>query len=909
MNEKSQIKELFNQCLDLPAEQQIDWVESSDFPKEVKQKVLRLLKHQNKDINISNQLINAVKNKLAIEDLKAGNLFNEFELVKPIGRGGQGDVWLAKRIDGQFEQQVAIKILKPIHKDKDEQRFLAERSLLAQLSHPHIAQLISGGEYSNDRHYMVLEWIDGTDIIEYVKQKKLTLKQRLRLFMQVCEAVAYAHQNGIIHRDIKPSNVMVDQNGVVKLLDFGVAKSKDLNLTETQHEQMLTMAYASPEQLKGEKVSTVTDVYSLGLLLYELLTEQKAHKVDNASPAQLIDSITAQIPLPPSERMAFAEDKSLSTKINRELDYLVLMALRKEPERRYQTVNDLLQDLKNYLDHKPLMAGGDSWWYRSKKFLLRNPVATAMAVLLLVAVLFLQILLVNFNRQLAVQRDQALQAQQYAESQAQIANSTRDFLITLLKSASPLGSGGKDISLQDVLALGERQITSSLNNQPVLKTSLLVTFASIQHNLGDYKKAYDYYIRARDLALKNELYEEALIVDAQLALNATWMSNNELSLAHLDSGDQLLPQVSDIKTRSRYYIIKSTCLSNMKRKKEGLVWALKALQEVRQADIKDPNLLGRIHNELGVAYANNDDKKSLEHHQKALEFGVQVFGKMHPHTHTRIINNAMVYQRLERYEKADELLSEAETIAEKLYPDNHPRLGDLAAERAVFLHDRGAFSKALPKYQRALELAEINEGKESAEYAVRLNNIAYLYEDLGRYQDAEQGYRESIRIRINVWGEDSYGVASARSNLARVLAKDNQLIESKHLSELAMPVYTDKGRSNLYNQVTLWAIELQQSQPGQCGRFLNDMQLFLNQLNQESEKSWRRLGAELWLGRLFYQCGETATAKKLLTSVLVLVDNIYLPDSQGYQRVTQQVHEMLANLNNQISAIKKLSIQ
>lgn len=890
-----QVKALFDLCSDLPHEEQIDCVQSSQFPENVKQKVLGLLKHQHIDIDISGQVLDAVKQKLAIDDLKSGDLFNEFELVRPIGRGGQGDIWLAKRVDGQFEQQVAVKILKPIYHEREEQRFLAERSLLAQLSHPHIAQLITGGQYTDNRHYMVLEWIDGTDVVSYAKREQLSLKQRLRLFMQVCEAVAYAHQNGIIHRDIKPSNVMVDQNGVVKLLDFGVAKTKDINITETQHDQMLTMAYASPEQLKGEKVSTVTDVYSLGLLLYELLTEHKAHEVDNTSPADLIDSITTQLPLPPSEQI-ISDNKSLTTKIDRELDYLVLMALRKEPERRYQTVNDLLQDLKNYLDHKPLMAGGDSWWYRSKKFLLRNPVATGMALLLLVLVLFLQISLVNFNRQLSVQRDQALQAQENAENQAQIANSTKDFLITLLNSASPLGSGGQDISLQDVLALGERQIINSLNNQAVLKTSLLMTFGSIQHNLGDYQKAYDYYLNARDLALTHDIFEDALIADAQLALNASWMSDNTLSLDHLASGDKLLPHVSDISIRSRYHIIKSTCLSNMERKKDGLYWALKALEEVQHSGTEDPRLMGRIHNELGVAYSGNDNEKSLEHHQLALNYGLQISGKMHPHTLIRILNNAMAHQRLEHYQKADELLSEAEVIAEKLYAKDHPQLGFIAAERAVFLHDRGAFSKALPKYQRALELAAMNEGTDSSEYAVRLNNLAYLYEDLGRYHEAQQGYRESIDIRIKLWGEDSVGVASARSNLARVLAKDNQLIESKHLSELLMPVYQDNGRSNLYNEVTLWAIELQQAESGQCGRFSHDMQSFLQQLNQESNLSWRRLGAEMWLGRLFYQCGETQLAGQLLNSALNVVDNIYLPDSQGHQMVTKQAGEMLNQL-------------
>ncbi len=896
-----QIKTLFDRCLDIPPEEQVSYVQAADFPPAVKQKVLRLLKHQNNKPDISAQMFEAVKNKLTLDELHPGDVLNEFELVKPIGQGGQGDVWLARRVDGQFEQQVAVKILKPIYQEREEQRFLAERSLLAQLSHPHIAQLITGGQYSDKRHYMVLEWIDGCDLLTYAREHQLGLKKRLRLFMQVCEAVAYAHQNGIIHRDIKPSNVMVDQNGVVKLLDFGVAKSKDVNITETQHDQMLTMAYASPEQLKGEKVSTMTDVYSLGLLLYELLTGQKAHAVENTSPAELIGSITTHMPALPSERLSTGENASMRTKIDQELDYLVLMALRKEPERRYPTVNALLQDLKNYLDHKPLMAGGDSWWYRSKKFLLRNPLATTMAALLLVAVLLLQVVLVNFNRQLSVQRDQAIQARQYAENQAQIANSTRDFLITLLNSASPLGSGGQDISLQDVLALGERQIINSLSNQPNLKTSLLVTFGSIQHNLGDYQKAYDYYLQARDLALQNKLYDEALIADAQLALNATWMSNNPLSIAHLESGDQLLPRVSDVAIRSRYLIIKSTCLSNMKRKKEGLYWARQALDSAQQAGLNNPRLLGRIHNELGVAYSSQDNQKSLEHHQLALNYGLQVFGKMHPHTLIRIINNAMANQRLEHYQEADKLLSEAETIAEKLYSKNHPQLGDLAAERAVFLHDRGAFSKALPKYQRALELAVINEGRESSEYAIRLNNISYLYEDLGHYQEAQKGYRESIAIRIKLWGEDSIGVASARSNLARVLAKDQQLIESQHLSDLAMPIYQENGRSNLYNEVTLWAIALQKVDMGGCGKLVSEMQPFLTKLNQESAKSWRRLGAALWLGRLFYDCGEEEAANQLLTSVLTLVDNIYLPDSQGHQWVTQQAQELLERMKHKVN--------
>ncbi|MCX7544394.1 serine/threonine-protein kinase [Marinicella gelatinilytica] len=891
-----QVKALFDQCLGYPEQQQMAFVAASDYPEAVKQKVLALLKHQNTDINISELILDAVKNKLVIEDLKAGDQFNEYELVKRIGQGGQGDVWLAKRVDGQFEQQVAIKILKPIYQQKEEQRFLAERALLAQLSHPNIAQLITGGMYSDDRHYMVLEWIDGTDVIAYTKQNKLSLKQRLRLFIQICEAVAYAHQNGIIHRDIKPSNVLVDNNAVAKLLDFGVAKSKNVNLTETQHDQMLTMAYASPEQLKGDKVSTISDVYSLGLLLYELLTNQPAHQINNSSPAQLIESVTTQMPMAPSERLANDEKKSLSTKIDKELDYLVLMALRKEPERRYQTVNDLKQDVINYLDHKPLMAGGDSWWYRSKKFLLRNPLATAMAILLLAAVLFLQISLVNFNRQLAVQRDQAVTAQTQAEHQAELANKTRDFLLNILEAASPLGTKGQDIKLQDVLAIGEKQIVHSLNNKPETKTELLKTFGSIQHNLGDYSAAYSYYESAYDLAKTHDFFEKAMMAQVKMALNAAWMSDYELARKNLNEGDKLLAKVNTFEQIAWYQIEKVTVVTEIGQREEGLALAKEVLAEVKQAGVTDPELMGRIHHELGICYIQYDNEQSHLHLSQALQLARQVFGDFHPKTYQRMLSTASALQRLERFEEADQLFINAQQIAERLFPEGHPSLGQFIAERAVHFHDRGAFMKALAMYQKALDMAA-KKGKMSENYAIRLNNLGYLYEDLGRYEEAVNMYRESIEIRQHLLGEDSFSVASARSNLARVLAKLDYLKEAETLSHQFMPVYSAHERDNFYNEVTLWVIKIKQSMDDNCQQVVKDMQPFLQRLANQSNKSWRRLGAEFWLAQSFYQCHRYDLAKTLSQSVLSLNDTIYLFDSYGHKLIKDKTEVMLKHTN------------
>ena len=891
-----QIKALFELCLRQPADQWLAIVEAADYSEAVKQKVLNLLKHQDSDLDISGQMMGALKSKLAIEDLKAGDVFNEFELVKPVARGGQGDVWLAKRIDGQFEQQVAVKILKPIYRDKDEQRFLAERSLLAQLSHPHIAQLITGGQYADNRHYMVLEWIDGTDVVSYAREKQLSLKKRIRLFMQICDAVAYAHQNGIIHRDIKPSNVMVDHNGVVKLLDFGVAKNKDIHITETQHDHMLTIAYASPEQIKGDKVSTISDVYSLGLLLYELLTFQRAHAVDNVSPAEMIDSVTSHIPKAPSERLSDSGELSLSTKIDKELDYVVLMALRKEPERRYQTVNGLLNDLKNYLDHKPLVAGGDSWFYRSKKFLLRNPLATTMAVLLLTAIVFLQISLVNFNRQLSEQRDQALSAQAESERQAELANQTRDFLLNILKAASPLGSQGKDIQLADVLALGEKQIMNSLEREPALKTELLKTFGSIQHNLGHYQNALDYYQQAYDLALANQLYNEAIFSQGQMALNAAWMNDYGLAAAHLKKGDALLPQIKEVEQKAWYQIIKATVLTAIDQQQEGLALAQAVLKNVTEAGIEDARLLGRIHNELGVSYSYVDNHKSYQHRRQALALSRQLYGDLHPSTYKRIINTANGLQRIERYDEADVLFDEAGEIGHLLYTPGHPDLVHFVAERAVQYHDRGAFDQALPMYQEALTMAADRVGKNSEDYAIRLNNLAYLYEDMGRYDKAIPMYRESIQIRKKMLGEDSFSVASARGNLARVLAKNQQFNESESLTEQVLPVYEANDRDNFYNEVTLWAIKIQQSESDQCRGLVTDMQPFLQKLAGQSAQSWRRLGAEFWIGQALYDCQNFDHARTLLTSALALNDNIYLKDSYGHHLMASKINDLLASM-------------
>jgi eukaryotic-like serine/threonine-protein kinase len=295
-----------------------------------------------------------------------------WRLVRRLGAGGQGAVFEAIRDDGNFEQRVAIKVVKwEIDTAFSRDRFRHERQILATLEHPHIARLLDGGETSDGAPYIVMELVDGEPIDQYAAG--LDPRSKLRLFLKVCDAVAYAHRNLIIHRDLKPANILVTKDGVPKLLDFGIAKLLDPEATATQTALMaLTPDYASPEQVLGQVVATPSDVYSLGAVLYKLLSGRKPYAVDAATPLTMAKTICEAEPSAPG--------------LGDELDLIVLTALRKEPERRYDSARQLAEDIERYLDHRPLAARGDTTFYRARKYVRRHWVSLAAATVALAGV-------------------------------------------------------------------------------------------------------------------------------------------------------------------------------------------------------------------------------------------------------------------------------------------------------------------------------------------------------------------------------------------------------------------------------------------------------------------------------------------------------------------------------------------
>ena len=411
MNNRQKIKELFHEALDIPMSDRADFLAANCENESARREVENLLCFHDEAGDFI--AAPAVIESGAIEPIeetenRVGEKIGHYEIVREIGRGGMGAVYLAVRADDEFRQEVALKIVKRgMDTDFIVKRFRNERQILAGLNHANIARLLEGGTTDNGLPYFVMEFVDGKDLISYCFEKNLSLTERLNLFREICSAVSYAHQNLIVHRDLKPSNILVTTEGVPKLLDFGIAKllKSDSDYTKTTGVmRLLTPEYASPEQIRGEPMTTVSDVYSLGVILYELLTGQSPYQTSSKSYDEIVHAVCQNEPKMPSEFWRDAEtrrhgdtenNRQVSTNISAspthrvpasqlkgDLDNIVIKALNKEPDRRYNSVQEFSEDIRRHLAGLPVTAQADSYRYRAAKFVKRHRAGVFAAALI-----------------------------------------------------------------------------------------------------------------------------------------------------------------------------------------------------------------------------------------------------------------------------------------------------------------------------------------------------------------------------------------------------------------------------------------------------------------------------------------------------------------------------------------------
>jgi eukaryotic-like serine/threonine-protein kinase len=385
------IEEIFRTAIDAPADDRDAYLTlACGADEELRREVLSLLDRDTPEDFIQAPIVNAARAFTASSKVDlTGDRIGPYRATRLIGRGGMGDVYEAERDDEQFRQQVAIKIIRRgMDTDFVRERFMRERQILASLDHPHIARLFDGGATADGRPYFVMEFVDGEPITDYTRSRQLSINDKLKLFRDVCSAVQHAHQNLVVHRDLKPSNIMVTAEGAPKLLDFGIAKllAPDHGAAVTRTGtalRLMTPDYASPEQARGGVITTATDVYSLGVVLYELLTTRRPYQFETYSPFEIERAIWDTQAQPPSDaaRQQAGAPTKLARQLAGDLDNIVMMALRKEPERRYQSVEQFSEDLRRHLSGLPVTARADSFVYRAGKFMRRHRAAVIAAAL------------------------------------------------------------------------------------------------------------------------------------------------------------------------------------------------------------------------------------------------------------------------------------------------------------------------------------------------------------------------------------------------------------------------------------------------------------------------------------------------------------------------------------------------
>lgn len=515
-----QVKELLNQVLDQPTEQRQAFAEERatalGFDPQMCSELLALLAADAGDASTLHDLVESAADlvgqagqAMAEEDRSQliGQCFGRWRLLRLIGRGGMGAVYLAERIEADFQQLGALKLIEAgLSGERLQQRFREERRILAVLDHPGIARLLDGDEGPDGQPFLVMEYVDGLPIDRYADQHRLGIEQRLQLFLEVCAAISDAHRRLVVHRDLKPSNILVTPEGRVKLLDFGIARIVEPDAdTESTRTRIFTPEYAAPEQIRGEPPTTSVDVHALGLLLYQLLTGSRAWPQTGSTPFAYEQAILNDMPVPPSRMLASAETaaeeqakarrstrSTLRRRLLGDLDAIVMMALRKEPEDRYPSVAALANDLRAHLERRPVLARKGTRRYLFGRFIRRHRVPVALASLLVTVLVGGAGAVAWQSTQIRIERDQAVVERERAD--AVVA-----FQREIFRQANPSFHGGQEPTASELLSIGETLMLDREALPLATQAALVDELANARFGLGQFREAGDLSARARQL--------------------------------------------------------------------------------------------------------------------------------------------------------------------------------------------------------------------------------------------------------------------------------------------------------------------------------------------------------------------------------------------------------------------------
>jgi serine/threonine protein kinase/tetratricopeptide (TPR) repeat protein len=728
----------------------------------------------------------AIESRFATPPSLAGQVLGAYRLLEPIGEGGSGSVWLAERCDGHFEGRAAVKLLNlALVGRSGQERFRREGSILARLQHPRIAHLVDAGISPTGQPYLVLEYVDGQPIDQYAAACSLDVEARLRLFLDVLDGVAHAHAALIVHRDIKPANVLVSVDGSVKLLDFGIAKLVDADadvdavrspeaaaLTR-ELSRALTPEYAAPEQLVGAPVTTATDIYALGVLLYVLLAGRHPAARALRTPNTLIRAIVDEEPARVSEAIGDAEADAdiphthaahcgttpsrLRRQLRGDLDTIVAKALKKDARERYASVTALADDVRRYLRHEPISARPDSLGYRTARFLRRHVIGVGVA---LGTVLLVGTMTALYTHRLAVERDRA-------QRESAKAVKVSGMLMGVLSSADPYSSwaAGSPPSPQRLLDAGVDQVQRELTGEPELQAELLTMMGRTYRRMGSHARA------------------EGLLRQA-LAGARTAYGAEHLRVA------QALQDLGVVRAERGQYADAQRYLEDALAMRRRLVPAGDAELGVLLAE------LGRVYQDLRF------DDRAEEVHREGLAVRRRVLGDRHRETAVSENNLASVLRLRGDFDQAERLLRHSLEVNIATRGARHPNVATSRHDLALIAFARGDYAAAESEIRAALQLQREGVGARHPTVALTLNSLAHVQVARGRHHDALASLREAIDIVRTAFGETHQLVAIFTLNAAAVhlalgepAAAMPLLVEGLRLRTLAPGIIPSRRRT------------------------------------------------------------------------------------------------------------------
>lgn len=555
-----EVEQIFITALDLPTEDRVSYLEKVCGSRStLREEIDSLLAAHVETVGILDDFDAERAAELLQTEIRAtSSKFGSYKIVREIGRGGMGTVYEAERADGQFEQRVALKVIK-LGLDSEQliQRFIHERQILAKLQHPNIARLLDGGISSDGRPFFVMEYIKGQSILTYSDENKLSINERLTLFVKVCDAVRYAHRNLVIHRDLKPGNILVTKEGDVKLLDFGIAKlletSDDMSdgpVTETGVKAM-TPEYASPEQVMGGLITTSTDVYALGVILYELLVGSRPYHFDRKSMHDVVRAICDTEPVKPALALsseASGDDETISRiarsrqvpqgrlrkMLTGDLEAIMMMALQKNPDDRYISVEALQEDIRRYWKGLPVQSRATSFGYVARKYLRRHRIPLASVATLI-------LLLFSFSTVLAVQASRLADERDKSRSEAEKAKDVASYLEYLFEASAPKSDTEENITAKELLKSGVVNLKEQFEDKPEVQALLLQVLGRAHYNLKYEGEAISLLQESIRSAIEQEGSNSLLAANSKFILAKIITINEEAGWE--EEGEQLLREV------------------------------------------------------------------------------------------------------------------------------------------------------------------------------------------------------------------------------------------------------------------------------------------------------------------------------------------------------------------------------